>query len=335
MSSSGVSPLPLFGPQVQYPTSSDEWNIFIRWLLTEMQKIAANASLGVALSLTLPAAKATDEQSATAFPLGLQQPPHKVPDEISSLIAYLLTRPPYRAVQGGIILSGTRVQRQTAYPPTAYGINTVFVETDSWLIYIVLPDPYVAGNPHQWFYADGIANIPWTNRDAPGLVWSGSASAWDYTDVNAKLIASDNNPGLSANGCLNYEVEVTTETTPDPTTWIVEPYYNDGIYQTLSSIPTSPGGPLFAFDKGYTVFAGGVGHTWLWTGTQWTWASGEAAGYAVDAGINPYPGWFQMIPTTGGTISCQNADGIAAGVGFAAYTSYNSLNPGWYKFARL
>lgn len=250
-----------------------------------------------------------------------------------------------------VFLLGTRAQRKnhTLYPqynPVSLPLGTPFYEQDSGLIYIVQADPYVVpGHPNQWFYATGMAFMSWQFRNAPGSQWSDPTHLnWDYTDATstgnggAYLVCSDNNVGQSANGTLQYVVAQTTAG-GDPSTWVYESYFENGIYQNLAASSPGPplGGssPLLPIDKGYVVWAGNVGHSWRWTGPAgWTWANGgEGAGGTEGGAVFPNPGagWWEQVPYGGATINISSPSGSPTPIGYPAYTD----SPGWYRWARL
>lgn len=253
----------------------------------------------------------------------------------------------------GFFLYGTRGARQdhVAHPqfnPLNLALGTPYYESDSGLIYIVQPDINVAGTPNQWFYLTGIGYLLWQNRNAPGAQWSGNLN-WNYTDANASgigggvyLITSDSGPGQSANGTLQYVVQYTSGSGA-PATWVYSAYFENGIYQNMAASSPGPplGGssPLVATDAGYVMFAGNVGHSWRWTGPPgWTFANGgEGAGGTEDGPVLPNPGagWWQQVPVAGGVINVSASNGGTTPITYPAYTSFNSLNPGWFKWARL
>lgn len=247
----------------------------------------------------------------------------------------------------GLFLTGIRAHRQdhTNFPqfdPTTLAIGAAFYETDTQLVYVVLPDTLQAGTPNNWFYAIGVWQMYWPWRNAPFTVGGFGIHDWDYTDNNAQLLVNDFVPSaLSGNGSLIYTVEFVSGSGVSA---VYLASYQLGIFTNLAvsrptTIPSTPSSGLVATDAGFTTFCGNVGHTWRWTGIAgWTWNSGEGAGDVVLAPVTPNPGtgYWALIPVGGGSITVSDPSG-GPGTSFTypAYTAFQTANPGWNMYARL
>ena len=190
--STGLPQTPRFGPGFQYPKNEDSWAIFIRWLIDNFQTVNSAASLSLAEVLSeirqppqpegqtllppqLPARLKAPPQQLDGFPPNpaLVQA-MRTADELNTLVAFLLTKPPYPQRQTEYILYGKRFERQNNYSPLDYPLGTLFFETDSNLMYMVQADPFTPAHLNQWFYQSGFAFLEFQWRDTPGHKWSGS-----------------------------------------------------------------------------------------------------------------------------------------------------------------
>lgn len=270
--------------------------------------------------------------------------------EIFNGIPYIFngTTQSWQALQSQVLI-GKRVERQnhTLFPqfdPTTLPKGSLFWETDTTLFYITHPDNAQAGSPNNWFYATGIWPIYWPYRNAPFTAGNFGAYDWNYTDNNVLLLVIDQNPPANTTGdaSLLYSVQWFNGT---GTTAIYQAYYQTGLFINRSAsrptgIPTVPSSGLVVTDAGFLEYCTNCGHTWQWQGAlHWGWAPEESgAGQVVLAPVAPNPGvgWWQQIPTGGGTFTVADAAGDAGtAFSYPAYSAFNSANPGWFFYARL
>jgi len=77
-------------------------------------------------------------------------------------------------------------------------------------------------------------------------------------------------------------------------------------------------------DKGAYYDAVDVGHRFVWDGSVWNFAPGDAgSGWGAFAVTVPAPGtsYWASVPAGGGSVTITKADGTTASVAFGAYTT--------------
>lgn len=215
---SSLSPPPKFqDPNLGgAPKTPADWVAFLRWLFS-LYRVAASSitapqsitiapqpSPNVSPDLILGAAQAlarppVSPGQSVVIPAPSSPPPAR-PDDLSGLVQYALSRPPYsQRPGGGYILVGTRAAR-VALDPVAYAAYE-FYETDTTLVYVStgVHWQWVAG---RWRRVQSTiaALVATLGTDDAGLQidvtdyahvlrWSGVALAWDNPDDYSGYIA--------------------------------------------------------------------------------------------------------------------------------------------------